>query len=301
MAAWDWARFERVRASRTTVGRAMVAIGLTGILVSLIAVWVGQSVLGQVEHSIDDSLELTGEAIGAAVDSIEVTSSIVTTVQSGVRGVAATLTTVQQTISDSTGALDASTAFIAGPLPKALSSVNAVLPTIESVANSIDDALRFASRAPFGPNYDPEQPFDQAIRGLRSALRPLPGELRTLSGQFAGLTRSSAQLTSQLSTLRTNLTQLDGQLTQVSQLVERYRTTATEAKDLAERSRSNLRSDTAITRLLLVMLGLVFASSQIVPIWLGAMLLRDEHSMAILHRTGADNPPPRRSTSLMLR
>ena len=262
--------------SRRTVGRSMIVIGVAGIIVSLLSVFVGQRLIGQVEASLDDSLLLTTEALDAVVDSVQLTSQIVDTVQSGLREVNATTATLQSSIAQASKALSDSGKFVGGPLPDALAAVNDVLPTIKSIANSIDDALRLASRAPFGPRYNPKQPFDQAIGDLATALRPLPAQLRRLSGQFNALTTSGATLATQLTALGTQLTQLDGELTQVAGLVDRYRNTAEEARTLAARSRSRLDSDTGTARVLLIVVGLIFAAGQVVPIWLGAALLQGD-------------------------
>ena len=74
--------------------------------------------------------------------------------------------------------------------------------------------------------------------------------------------------------LAENVDLLDSQLGQVSTLIDRYSTTAAEAKLVATRSRLDLESSARGARLLLVLLGVVFALGQIVPIWLGSALAR---------------------------
>jgi len=140
----------------------MVAIGIISIVVSLVGVIVGQRVIGQVESSVDDSLVLTNQALEVVVDSIQTTSTIVTTVRSGVSSISATLDTLNTSIGDTTTAIEGSTDFLGTSLPQALDAVSNVLPTIESVARSVDSALRVISQAPFGPDYNPAKPFDQA-------------------------------------------------------------------------------------------------------------------------------------------
>ena len=62
----------------------MVGIGVLGILMSLAAIIVGQGLIDQVEGSVDDSLELTNEALQSVSDSIVLTTTIVDTIQDGV-------------------------------------------------------------------------------------------------------------------------------------------------------------------------------------------------------------------------
>jgi len=257
-----------------TVGRAMVAIGCAGVVVGLIAVIVGVALIGQVENSVDDSLVLTSNALEVVTDSINVTSTIVTTVRTGVSSIASTLDAVTTSADQTSTAIATSTEFIGGSLPDALDAVGGVLPTIESIASSIDTALRVASRAPFGPNYDPAKPFDEAIAELSHAIGPLPEQLRSLSRQFSALNGSSKDIGTQLAVLADNVDVLDQQLGQVSTLIARYSTTADDAKFVATRSRLELQSTARGARVLLVLLGAVFALGQIVPIWLGSALAR---------------------------
>jgi len=264
--------------SRRTVGKFMVAIGIISIVVSLVGVIVGQRVIGQVENSVDDSLVLTNQALEVVVDSIQTTSTIVTTVRSGVSNISATLDTLNTSIGDTTTAIEGSTDFLGTSLPQALDAVSNVLPTIESVAHSVDSALRVISQAPFGPDYNPAKPFDQAIGDLNTALDPLPDQLRTLAGQFDGLTDSSTKISDQLTTLSSDVERLDRQLADVATLVDRYATTAATAQVVTEQSRNNLESSARVARVVLVLLGLVFALGQVVPIWIGKELLNEPES-----------------------
>ena len=148
------------------------------------------------------------------------------------------------------------------------------MPTIESVAGTIDDALRVVSRAPFGPNYDPAKPFDEAIGELATAISPLPAQLRQLSQDFTGL----------------GLVQ-PGDLHTVGVAGNR-RAASRPATRPGRDARRPLRQDgdrgavphrglpgasghTArrTARVLLLLFGLVFAFGQIVPIWLGRELM----------------------------
>ena len=256
------------------VGQAMVVIGCVTVLVSVVAVLVGQALISQVEDSVDDSLALTSNALDVVVDSITVTSTIVETVQSGASSIATTLDTLTTSVDETSTAIASTTEFLAGPLPDALDAVEDVLPTIESIADSIDNALRLASRAPFGPDYNPAKPFDEAIAELSLAIGPLPAQLRGLAWDFSGLDSSGTAISDQLALLAEDVELLDEQLGEVSTLVERYAATAAEAQLLTAISRLDLESSAGSARLLLVLFGTVFALGQVVPIWLGTQLIR---------------------------
>jgi len=273
------------RLSRRTIGKSMIAIGVVGIIVGASAVIVGQSLVRQVEHSVDDSLVLTNRALAAVTDSIHVTDTIVTTIRSGVTSVGETLASLQGSVDQTSTAIADTGTFLGGSLPDSLDAVSAVLPTIQSVASSVDDALRTLSKAPFGPDYNPAKPFDEAIAQLSAALGPLPGQLRSLSSDFTGLNGSSATISDELAKLSNDVAGLGTQLADVSTLVQRYATTAADATVLAAQSRKDLKSSANTTRVLLILLGLVFALGQIVPIWLGTVLLGQAGTPTVIVRT----------------
>jgi methyl-accepting chemotaxis protein len=281
-----------VKISRRTIGKAMIAIGVMGIVVGVTSVIVGQTLVRQVQDSVDDSLVVTSEALDAVNDSITLTGTLVETVRAGVDSVGETVAAVRTSIDQSSTAVEDTTTFLGGSLPDSLDAVSDVLPTIESIASSIDDALRVASRAPFGPDYDPAAPFDDAIAQLSTAIDPLPEQLRTLAGDFTELNTSTADVSTQLGALETDITDLNTQLDQVGGLIDRYKTTAADAQALARQSRRDLDSSATSTRALMIVLGLVFALGQIVPIWLGTVLLGSTPVHRLITRKADDEQRP---------
>lgn len=270
------APIRRPRISQRTFGRAMIAIGILGIVIGLTTVWVGQTMIRQVETSVDDSLRLTGEALTAVSDSIAVSESVVESVQTGMTGVRTTMATVEGTLDEASTALKQGGDFLGGSLPQALQAVNGVLPTIESVAKSVDDTLELLDEVPFGPNYQPVEPFDAAIARLSTALTPIPDQLRALSVNFKDLTTATSTMSDDVARLGTDIAALNTQLADVGLLLDRYADTTVEAKKLTRSSRADLARSADLTRWLLVLFGLVFALGQVVPIWLGSMLLADD-------------------------
>jgi methyl-accepting chemotaxis protein len=260
--------------SRRTIGKAMIGIGVLGVLVSAAAVIIGQSLVRQVETSVDDSLVVTDRALTAVIDSISVTGRIVDTVKAGVTSIGETVGTLQSSLEQSSTAIGDVSTFVGTSLPDALASVNGVLPTIKSVADTIDTTLEALDDIPFGPDYNPATSFGDAIGSLQGTLAPLPDQLRGLASDFTDVTASTSTIHTQLTALSTDITELSGQLVEVSTLVDTYAKTAADASVLAQSSRHDLADSARLTRWLLTLLGIVFALGQLVPIWLGITLLR---------------------------
>ena len=265
-----------LRVSRRTTGMCMLGVGIMGIVTAVLGLIVGLLLVDQVETSVDDSLQLTSEALTSIDDSIAVTASIVDTVRDGMGSVQTTMETVERSLDDSTAAAQDGADFLGGSLPDALQAVADVLPTIESVASSVDDALNVLERAPFGPDYDPVKPFDESIADLALAIDPLPEELRTLSTDFDDLTDSAGTIADDVGRLGLDVADLQAQLDDVGLLLDQYTSTAADAQLLADASRDDLARSAGVTTWLVVLLALVFGLGQIVPIWLGVSLLRGD-------------------------
>lgn len=273
---------------RSTVGRIMVTIGILGIVVSLIGMVVGRMLISQVHDSVDDSLLLTQDALTSIADTVALTGEIIVDVQAGLETTQDALSTAQQSFDQGVAALDSVEAFAGDSLPKTLEAVSAVLPTVEGIAGSIDNALRAISRAPFGPDYDPAVPFDDAIGQLDDAIAPLPDQLRTLAGDLGEITKGSAALSAEVADLVAELGSLNDRLDEAVPLLIEYAVTTDEARVLAERSRNDLDSSTTLAGWLIVVLAIVFAAGQLAPIWLGLELLRESDAGTPFTASGPD-------------
>ena len=252
-----------------------MATGVVGVVLSLLGVVIAQQLIGRVEDGVGTSVEVTSEALSAVSDSVDVTRTMVDTIDDGLRSIGLTLTAVSATLDRSSTAIGDTQEFLGGSLPDALQTVGTVLGDLEGVAGAVDDALRTLSRAPFGPDYDPAQPFDDTIRDLSTALDPLPEQLRGLSRDVDGLSSSAATLSDCVDALQIELDTLHQDVARVALLLDRYAVTAERAEAVATTTKEQLGAGTSESRWFVAMLGLVFAAGQAVPIWLGSLMRAD--------------------------
>lgn len=252
-----------------------MATGILGVVLSLIGVILAQQLIGRFEDGVGNSVGVTTDALAAVSDSVEVTRSMVTTIDDGLDSIGLTLTAISDALGEAGSTITDTQEFLGGSLPDALEAVGTILGDLEGVAGAVDDALRTLSRAPFGPDYDPAQPFDDTIRDLSAALEPLPDDLRGLSSDVDGLSASSATLVERVDALQVELTSLHQQVVLVEALLDRYAATTSQAQAVAADTEAELGAGTSQSRWLVVLLGLVFAAGQAVPIWLGSLLRAD--------------------------
>jgi methyl-accepting chemotaxis protein len=259
--------------SDRAAGTAMVVVGVFGVIVGLIGIVVGRQMVTELERAVDDSLALTAEALDSVADTIDVARDVVGTIQDGLGTIGDVTVEVSSSLDATQRVLGQVATATGGQLPDGLERVTGALPALVRAASAIDDALRLLSRAPFGPNYNPEVPFDEALRPLADTLTPLPDQLREVSADLELLAGSAGDLHESADALTADVERVAGDLAEADALLDRYAATASEAQAVAARSRSDLGGQSDLARVLVTLLGLAFAAGQIVPLWFGRELI----------------------------
>jgi peptidoglycan hydrolase CwlO-like protein len=270
--------------TRRNAGRTMIVVACVGLITSITGVVVGWRLLGQLETNVDESLALTGEALVSLDASLDVADSVIASVAQGLTTVEATLTTVDTTFHDGTTVLD-DVATTTEQLPPSFARLDQALANAQDAAGVIDDALNQLDRLPLGINLRSDAAIAPSIQQVRNELGPLARNLDAATDDLRQLSTSSTDVSKQIGELRADVQQVNQQLARSSGLIDSYRQTATEAQDLARRSRSDLGDDITLSQVLLVVLGVAVAVGQIVPFWVGRELLLE-------HRVTAEADQP---------
>src|SRR5690606_7598851 len=129
-----------------------------------------------------------------------------------------------------------------------LAAVQDTLPALIQVASVIDTTLGALSVIPFGPDYDPAEPFPDSLRALQAELDGMPEALQ----EQAGLIRDGAD---SLGTVRTGtgdiadgLDDLHATVADAGTLIEDYAATAGDARDLVAGNQAALDRQLAWAR-----------------------------------------------------
>ncbi len=264
-------------ASRQSTGQALVGAGSIGLVLSLIAAIIAFVLAGRIDTSFKQTLGVTTDAIDAVDGSIRVSHQVVGTVGESLDTIASTLTTIQQSLTTSTGTLDTMHTFLQVSLPESINSINQVLPTIQSVATSIDTALRALSKLPIGPSYKPAVPFGETIQQLSDAVGAIPTTLQSLATNVDQLKESVAGLATDITRVSTVIAGLHTDVDAAQQALKTYTNTAAEAKSVASKARTEIHTDTVLARVLIIIIGLLFATASFSAVWVGR-LLRAPHA-----------------------
>lgn len=253
-----------------TLLRAFAVAGVLVAIIGTIVIWV---FLGDLEDTSDRSLLIGEQATVTLNNTIDVAEQVLNAVDDGLTTVQSTLSTIDDVLQSTAGLADA-TGSLAATLPASFDNIDTALATVQRLGETVDSTLSALSSLPFGPDYNPDVPFPQAVGDLRQALVPIGDQLATISTELQDFASGSGDLTAQIDSLTSDVERTRTALSGTDDLLAQYRQATTEAGRLAAETRDQLSGSMTRMRVVLVALGLLLALSQFVP-WTLAALIED--------------------------
>jgi hypothetical protein len=270
-----------VRLRRPTVGRALVAIGTVGVVVTLVATAVGLRLLGSLDRTLTDSVGVAAEAIDALGATVELAGETTSRLTVTLRRTATTTRDLSAALSDAEGVLSATADLSEDQVAGSVAGVEDALPALVQVAAVIDRTLSALSSIPFGPDYDPEEPLDRSLRTVQAELDGLPEALREQAELIRDASRDLRTARVGTAAIADDLDGLVTTLERSTELIERYAATAGDARELV--SGEDLSGQLVAARVLLLIAGVTIALGQLLPLGAGWLLLRPDAARAFLH------------------
>jgi hypothetical protein len=263
------------------VGRALVAIGTVGVVVTLVATAVGLRLLGSLDRTLTDSVGVAAEAIDALGATVELAGETTSRLTVTLRRTATTTRDLSAALSDAEGVLSATADLSEDQVAGSVAGVEDALPALVQVAAVIDRTLSALSSIPFGPDYDPEEPLDRSLRTVQAELDGLPEALREQAELIRDASRDLRTARVGTAAIADDLDGLVTTLERSTELIERYAATAGDARELV--SGEDLSGQLVAARVLLLIAGVTIALGQLLPLGAGWLLLRPDAARAFLH------------------
>lgn len=251
-------------------GSVLRATAIGGVVVSLVLTVVAWNFLGDLERNVDQSLRIGEEAADTLVETIDLAGAVIAAVDSGIVTLDQVLDTVEVGLAD-TSDVAASTSDLSITIADSFDDVDTALVKVESLAGTIDRALRALSQIPLGPDYDPEVSYPDAIAELRAAFGPIDADMRELAADLDDFATSAGSVGPTLDALQVDLADARTALADSDRLLDRYRVSAQEVGALAAQSRNDLEGSMWWARVTAVLLGLWIVAAQYLPWWLGSL------------------------------
>ena len=269
----------------TVAGRVLIGIGVAGLVAGLVGMIVGLRLLGLLDQALEDSLGVSAQAVDALGASVEVAGDTLGVLERTLANTATTTRDLGTSLTDAEAVLLATAELSEDDLAGGLAAVEDSLPALIQVAAVIDTTLSALSRVPFGPAYDPAEPFPDSLRTMQAELDGMPEALRDQAQLIREGAGSLGTVREGTAAIADDLDELQTTIATASDLVQDYATTAADAREVVSANQAALDAQLAWARVLLTVIALTFVAGQVVPIGLGWLLLRPG-SLAAFTATG---------------
>lgn len=268
---------------RELAGRILLVVAAVGAAATVTATVVGVGFLTELDRSLEASLGVSTRAVEALVATVDLAEETLGMVERSLGRTVRTTRDVGGALGDAGDVLDATADLTEDQLASSLQEVGDALPALIQVAAVIDRTLSALDRVPFGPDYDPAEPFDDSLRAVQVEIADLPETLREQADLLRESRRSMRTVGTGIDQIANDLDGLHRSLSAAREVLAGYAVTAAEARDLLSERRAGLGARLDVGRGLVVVLGAAFTLGQVVPAGAG-WFLRDPERVASLLR-----------------
>lgn len=267
---------------RRRIGRVLVAAGALGVVAALLGTVVGVRLLGRLDTSLQDSVAVTATTLEALDSTVALATDALARTTTTLQDAADTALTVGEATDATVAVLDGAADVTGQEVAGSLAAVQRTLPALIDVAGVIDSTLGALDALPIGPTYDPDVPFDDALRGVEEELDGLPAALRDQAELLRDGADRLAEVRDATTTVGIDLRALAETLHETGETVADLRTATDEATAILARDAGGLTDDLGLARWLLAAVGLATAVGQLVPLGAGLALLDPDRARRLL-------------------
>jgi len=250
----------------------MLAVSAFGLVVAVLGTVIGWVVIGQVNQSTGNTVDVSIESLDAVDDTITLASGVLDSTITTVGTVESTLDTLAESVDRGTTVVESVNELSqqAGP---ALAEAESTLRELEEIGTTIDGLLAALGNLPFGVSYDPNARFGETMGDLADDIAPLSGAFGDTTSDLGSFADGSSDLRADIESLADSVSAVNEQLGDSPLLVDQYRANVANARAVALATQNDLDADLTYARLMIVLFGLTFAAGQLVPFWYGRELL----------------------------
>jgi ABC-type transporter Mla subunit MlaD len=271
---------------RRIIGVFMIAIALSGFVLSIAGLRLGYQLVDDVTGGIEETLQLTSQSLATVEETLLLTRGTVVQISNSISTTRQTAVDVARAVSDSQPMLEEVNQVISQDAAGSLEAVQTSLPNVVQVAANIDHTLRTLNdfqfersilgiplRFDLGIRYDPEEPFDLSLERIGDNLEGLPERLRSLEEHLDVAGENLARTGDNLYVLAADLDAINLSISGIQPLLDDYNRLAIETNDGIRQTRANLVEQMRVARLVITIIFVYIGLSQVAPLYLGLELL----------------------------
>jgi len=278
------------------LGTFLIVVGLLGTVAGPVGAVIARRAAIELSDTMGAALDVTSSGLVALEETVAAASGTLTQAADSMDEVAVTILVSSASIEDSQYILRQVAEISGEELPEAIDSFRSSMPALIKVASAIDSTLRaIAFLAP--GEYDPEVPFDEAVRAIDTSL----AEMRPSLVAQAGLIREASDgvdgVTEQLAATSGGLTELRDALRSSASVLNENVATIRRTRASVAIARTDLFAQMSTVGAGLLLAGVFFGVSQLAVAVVGLALVRGEllatnnPSEEQSTDSGADVPP----------
>ena len=200
---------------RNTLRTAAVAVGLLAVAVAA----AGWMTLGGIER-LDDAGLTSPDTFETLRRTVEVTVSATSTVSDALSDVETLIETVASSADTTAGFVSETAEVTSTRIPQSLGAIERAMPGLIDAAAVIDDSLN--TLAILGVAYEPEVPFDDALREVQTSLDGLAEEVSAQGTTLERLVPEMERISSTASSLTSRVRDTREHLTNAGTILDEY-------------------------------------------------------------------------------
>ena len=269
----------------------IILIATVVVLIALLAtaIFIGPAI-DTISRGLNNSLSLTVDALETVSSTLSQTQSTLSAVNESMDTAVETTTTLSKTVSDTIPLLNQISFVVAEQTPQNIEAVQAAVPNIAAVAGVVDDALiklsdlEFEQTIPIplnpveisfdlGIDYEPVEPFDETMLALGTSLDGLPEALRALGSELETSAANLETLSGNLDMAAGNVAAINAEVAQFIPLLDEYLALLDQVIVAIEQLSVQVASNLATVKLVVTILPLALALTQLAPLVVGWDLL----------------------------
>jgi hypothetical protein len=273
---------------RRILGGVIVVVGLLGLGGSLYAAVNLQEDARELEQDVVSGMDFGLEGLEVVSDTLQVLIQTVDDTALMVDAAVASSKNTQVTLEALQPAVQELGDIAGTDLPASIQAVQGAMPALEQAGLTIDRALRtlagfeWSATIPLlnyelgfglGVEYDPDIPLDQSIAQVGAGLAELPSQLEGIEADLVSTHQSLGETATSIGEVGDSLAAVGQDLRDTSETLEAYNDLIDRATRQLRERRWNIRDQITRGRIILTVILVWLAFSQLAPLYLGCSLL----------------------------
>lgn len=162
-----------------TLGIALVAAGVAGLVFSIIGLIALVRLEPRVESAVMDKVDLVDQTLTAMAEGLALAETSLTQAANAASSLESAMGGVSQAVGDATPTLDLVARFLGEQLPEAIETTQEALRSVATSAQIVDDILLLVTDIPFLgiERYNPEVPLNRTFEEVANSLDKFPASL----------------------------------------------------------------------------------------------------------------------------